>query len=222
MQKLIEGLKQFMHTVQAEEAQLFEQLAHSQNPGVLFVTCSDSRVVPHLMTGSDPGDLFVIRNAGNIIPLPGPVVTGEAATLEYAVDALGVEHIVVCGHSNCGAMKGLLDVAALEDALPTVRQWLSHCEPTRRIIETQYADLEGSARLDRAIELNVLAQLDHLRCHPGVAARLHRGDLQLHGWVYDIPSGRVRAFDSERASFAVINATEGKARPQQSASSSVA
>jgi carbonic anhydrase len=212
MQKLIDGLKQFVHTVQNEERELFERLAGQQAPTVLFVTCSDSRVVPHFMTQTGPGDLFIIRNAGNIIPPPGRDATGEAATVEYAVAVLGVEDIIVCGHSNCGAMNGLLKLDELGPELQTVKDWLGICAPTRRIVEAQCDHLEGDALLDRTIELNVLAQMNNLRCHPSVAARLHKGDLRMHGWVYDIPSGHVRAFDGEHGDFRTINHTTKRER----------
>jgi carbonic anhydrase len=205
MQKLIDGLKRFVHTVENEERELFDKLARHQAPSVLLVTCSDSRVVPHFMTQTGPGDLFVIRNAGNIIPPPGHAATGEGATVEYAMAALGVADVIVCGHSNCGAMNGLLHVDDLGPGLQTVKDWLGVCAPTKRIVDTQLGHLEGDALLDRTIELNVLAQLDNLRCHPSVAARVHQGDVRLHGWVYDIPSGHVRAFDGERGDFRVIN-----------------
>jgi carbonic anhydrase len=218
MKNLVDGLQQFVHTVQASERDLFLRLATQQTPSVLFVTCSDSRVVPHLMTQADPGELFVIRNAGNIIPPPRREATGEAATLEYAVNALGVADIIVCGHSNCGAMKGLLQRDDLNDTLPTVKEWLSICEPTRSIMDTHYADLPSEARLNQTIELNVLAQLNNLRCHSSVAARLHKGDISLHGWVYDIPSGVVRGFDSTLQAFVNINepASSGTSQPNVS------
>lgn len=201
MKKLIEGLRQFVHSVKHEERELFTRLASQQAPEVLFITCSDSRVAPHLMTRTRPGDLFVIRNAGNIIPPYSTHVGGEVATVEYAVSALGVKDIIVCGHSNCGAMNGLLNLEEVSAKLPRVGKWLESCASTREIIQSQFSELDAPARLERAIELNVLAQLNNLRNHPSVAARLHAGDLELHGWVYDIPTGQVVAFDSERGEF---------------------
>jgi carbonic anhydrase len=202
MQKLIDGVAQFVQTVQQEEQELFARLAASQDPDVLFVTCSDSRIAPHLMTQTGPGDLFVIRNAGNIIPPHDEQrATGEAATVEYATSALGVKDIIVCGHSNCGAMNGLLNLGEVAKSLPVVEKWLDHCAGTLRIAREQLDHLSPDARLDRTIELNTLAQLSNLRTHPSVAARLKRGDIRLHAWVYDIASGHVRAFDSERGEF---------------------
>jgi carbonic anhydrase len=197
MKKLIEGLRQFVQTVRYEEQELFARLATAQQPEVLLITCSDSRVAPHLMTQTRPGDLFVIRNAGNIIPPYSHEPTGEAASVEYAVTGLEVRDIIVCGHSNCGAMRGLLDLEQVAASMPSVNQWLELCQPTRRIVEGQLGQLDEKVRLDGAIQINVLAQLNNLRSHPSVAARLDTGDLNLHGWVYDIGSGDVRAFDSD-------------------------
>jgi carbonic anhydrase len=201
MKKLVEGLRHFVRTLHAEEQELFSRLAKAQKPDALFVTCSDSRIAPHLITQSGPGDLFVIRNAGNIIPAYGDDAGGEAASVEYAAAALEVADIIVCGHSNCGAMNGLLALEELGRDLPTVKAWLERCEPTRRIVNEQFAALDASQRLQRAIEVNVLVQLENLCSHPSVRTRLAAGNLGLHGWVYDIGSGHVRAFDSERGAF---------------------
>jgi carbonic anhydrase len=209
MKKLIEGLRRFVHTVETEEKELFASLAKGQAPEVLFITCSDSRIAPSMMTNTRPGDLFVIRNAGNIIPPYGDRVGGEIATVEYAVSALRVKDIIVCGHSNCGAMGALSKLDEVEKDLPRVHKWLGLCDSTRLIVDTQLQDLDPDARLERTIELNVLAQLNHLRTHPSVAARLQAEDINLHGWVYDIGSGHVRAFDAEKREFVpIISATE--------------
>jgi carbonic anhydrase len=201
MKKLMEGVRQFVHTVQGEERELFSRLETSQDPDVLIVTCSDSRIALHLLTQARPGDLFVMRNVGNIVPpSSGRHLGGEAATLEFATVALEVRDIIVCGHSNCGAMKGLLDPGVVA-GMPLVKEWLEQCEPTRRIVVEQLSDLDAAARLERAIEINVLAQLNNLRTYPFVVARKSAGDLQLHGWVYDIGSGDVRAFDSDSGAF---------------------
>ncbi len=201
MKQLIDGLQKFVRTVHAEEQELFARLANSQEPDVLFITCSDSRVAPHLITQTGPGDLFVIRNAGNIIPHCRHEVGGEAASVEYAATALEVKDIIVCGHSNCGAMNGLLNLEALGSKLPAVKKWLEQCEPTRKIVEDQFSDLDEAGQLERAIEVNVLVQLNNLHSHPSVATRVAAGELRLHGWVYDIGTGHVRAFDHESRGF---------------------
>jgi carbonic anhydrase len=199
MQKLIEGIHQFRNGTFRSLHGLFEQLALGQRPETLFITCSDSRIDPNLMTQSKPGDLFILRNAGNIIPPHGPS-GGEAATIEFAVAGLGVKDIIVCGHSQCGAMKALLDPSAVE-TLPAMRSWLAHAEATRRIIRENYGHLEGDRLLMATIEENVLVQLENLRTAPAVAARLNRGNLHLHGWVYNIETGEVFAFDLSLGQF---------------------
>lgn len=194
MQKLIQGIHEFQLEDFRPLQGLFESLAHGQSPETLFITCSDSRIDPNLLTKSQPGELFILRNAGNIIPPHSGQAGGEAATVEFAVAGLGVKDIIICGHSHCGAIKGLLDPAQLE-TLPAVSQWLAHAEATKRIIEDNYADLTGQERIDAAIEENVLVQLENLRTLPSVKSRLVKGDLRLHGWVYEIETGDVFAYD---------------------------
>ena len=209
MEKLIRGVHSFQKNFFSDQAELFERLAKGQAPETLFITCSDSRINPNLLTQTDPGELFILRNAGNIIPPYGAANGGEGATIEYAVAALGVRDIIVCGHSHCGAMGGMLNPEGL-DELPAVRQWLSHAESTRRIIKENYADLEGPERLTAAIKENVLVQLENLRTHPTVASRLAKGQLHLHGWVYEIETGKVYAFDPENGQFAPLAETSGQ------------
>jgi carbonic anhydrase len=201
MQKLVAGIHQFQSDVFSSKQQLFKQLAEGQRPLALFITCSDSRIDPNLLTQTEPGELFVLRNAGNIIPPYGTVRGGEAATIEYAVNVLGVKDIVVCGHSHCGAMSGLLDQQHLAQ-LPAVRSWLSHAEATRQIIEEKYDHItEAAARLMAAIEENVLVQLEHLRTHPSVAAALAAKTLNLHGWVYQFETAEIFAYETETGQF---------------------
>ena len=157
MQKIIEGIYQFQTAMFGANKQLFENLADSQHPLALFITCSDSRIDPNLLTQTAPGDLFVLRNAGNIVPPYDAVHGGEAATIEYAVTVLGVKDIIICGHSHCGAMHGLLDQSELKN-LPAVRSWLTHAESTRRTIDEHYYHLlEAEDRLTAAVEENVVA-----------------------------------------------------------------
>jgi carbonic anhydrase len=200
VQKLIQGIHEFQADDFRPLQGLFESLARGQNPETLFITCSDSRIDPNLLTKSQPGDLFILRNAGNIIPPHSGQAGGEAATIEFAVAALGVKDIIICGHSHCGAVKGLLDPGSLDD-LPAVAQWLSHAEATRRIIEDNYKDLSPEDRVTAAIEENVLVQLENLRTLPCVKSRLVRGDLRLHGWVYKIETGEVFAYDRINGQF---------------------
>jgi carbonic anhydrase len=200
MQKLIQGIHQFRDKDFLPLQGLFEQLAKGQNPETLFITCSDSRIDPNLLTRSKPGDLFILRNAGNIVPPHGIATGGEAATIEFAVAALGVKDIIICGHSHCGAMKGLIE-PELVASLPAVSAWLSHAEATRRIVRENYNHLEGDRLVTATVEENVLVQLENLRTLPAVASRLVRGDLHLHGWVYKIETGEVFAYDLASGQF---------------------
>jgi carbonic anhydrase len=200
VQKLIEGIHQFQSEDFVPMQGLFEELAKGQHPETLFITCSDSRIDPNLLTRCKPGDLFILRNAGNIVPPHAAGTTGEAATIEFAVAALGVKDIIICGHSHCGAMHGLLQPDQVA-SLPAVSSWLAHADTTRRIIRDNYAHLDGDRLLTAAVEENVLVQLENLRTHPAVGSRLERGDLHLHGWVYKIETGEVFAFDVGKAQF---------------------
>lgn len=200
MQKLIDGIHQFQTGSFLPLQRLFEQLAKGQHPETLFITCSDSRIDPTLLTKAKPGDLFILRNAGNIIPPHGAGNGGEAATVEFAVATLGVKDIIICGHSHCGAMQGLLQ-PELVASLPAVSSWLSHAEATRRIIHDNYSHLDGDDLLTATIEENVLVQLENLRTLPAVGSRLVRGDLHLHGWVYIIETGEVFAYDIASGQF---------------------
>jgi carbonic anhydrase len=203
MQKLIQGIHRFQQETFRPLQGLFEQLSKGQNPETLFITCSDSRIDPNLLTRSKPGDLFILRNAGNIVPPHGAASGGESATIEFAVAALGVKDIILCGHSHCGAMKGLLQPELLA-SLPDVSAWLSHAETTRRIVTSNYAHLDGTALLTATVEENVLVQLENLRTLPSVAARLLQGDLHLHGWVYKIETGEVFAYDLASGQFVPV------------------
>src|SRR5688500_8854526 len=203
MQKLIEGFHHFQASIFSSQRELFERLADGQYPEALFITCSDSRINPNLITQTNPGDLFILRNAGNIIPAYGAANGGEGATIEFAVAGLGVQDIIVCGHSHCGAMKGILEPDSLRD-MPAVSAWLMHAEATKRIVREKYGDRTGTELLTTAVEENVLVQLENLRTHPTVAAGIVRGRLKLHAWVYKIETGEVFAFDPERGQFMPI------------------
>lgn len=211
MKKIIEGSTRFMTSTFAEKKSLFESLKSSQNPRALFITCSDSRVDPSLITQTDPGELFVIRNAGNIVPAHGAVDGGEAATIEYAMRVLGIRNIIVCGHSNCGAMKGLITEGAT-DSLPLVKKWLEHAETTRQIVLDRAANLSSEDKLARAIELNVLGQINNLITHPSVASALQSDELNIYGWVYRIHDGELTAFDPDTERFEHLSPEKVEAR----------
>lgn len=204
MQKLVQGIHKFQKNVFSSRKELFERLAHGQNPEALFITCSDSRINPNLLTQTEPGDVFILRNAGNIVPPHGAPNSGEAATIEFAVSALGVRDIIVCGHSHCGAVECLLDPTPLKN-LPAMAEWLSHAEKTTRIVRENYTHLSGDALLTATVEENVLVQLENLRSLPPVAAKLATGELHLHGWVYKLETGEVFTYDSAQGQFVSLS-----------------
>lgn len=202
---LLVGMARFRADVFPAQQALYSRLARDgQQPKALVISCSDSRVVPELITQSGPGELFVCRNAGNIVPPYTLGSGGVSAAIEYAVVALGVRDIVVCGHSECGAMGGLLHPEKLEE-MPNVSAWLRHAQSARSIVCTAYPAGMSEAEMTRALALeNVSAQLNNLRGHPSVAARLAAGALTLHGWFFDIRSGTVLALDGTSGRFGAV------------------
>ena len=199
MQHLIQGLHRFQNNIFSSQRELFERLAAGQRPETLFITCSDSRINPNLVTQTDPGEMFILRNAGNLIP-PAPHEGGTAATIEYAVAALGVRDIIVCGHSHCGAMTALLEPELVAE-LPMMRNWLAHAEQTREIVQENYHHLSAAALLTATVEENVLVQLENLRTHSVVSSALESGRLTVHGWVYKFETGQVFSYDPESGQF---------------------
>lgn len=202
MEKLVDGLRHFRENLLWERKGLFERSAAGQRPLALLVTCSDSRVLPDTLMAADPGDLFVARNAGNLVP-PPDTPGGEAAAVEYAVEALGVTDLIVCGHYRCGAVKALLHPEEV-DRLPKVAAWLGHAAETRAVMDRDFPGLEGDARWDKAVEVNVLVQVRNLQQHPAVAAGLAAGTLRLHAWVLRFESGEVVAYDPAAGAFAPL------------------
>ena len=206
MQKLVRGVSLFQKTTFKEKQALFERLCEGQTPSVLFITCSDSRLDPNLLTQSEPGDLFIMRNAGNIIPPYGAIHCGEAGTIEFALAVLNIKEIIVCGHSHCGAMKGVLDPQIIEN-LPAVAGWLNCAESTQRVMKENYTHLKGDHLLNAAIQENVLTQIDNLKTHPAVSAKLACGELKIHAWVYKFETGEVFAYDSKEHQFLPLKDT---------------
>lgn len=218
MQKLVQGLHHFRENIFRSQKELFERLADGQQPEALFITCSDSRINPNLITQTNPGDIFILRNAGNIVPPRGAPNSGEEATIEFAVTGLGVKDIIICGHSMCGAVKGLLEPEALHD-MPAVAAWLTHAESARRIAKAKYGHLSPEALQTAAAQENVLVQLENLRTHPAVAVALSKGDLKLHGWMYKIQTGEVFNYDANQQQFVLIETTpDGRAENYRKAS----
>jgi carbonic anhydrase len=203
MEKLVQGIHDFQQGFFKTHRELFEELAEAgQKPETLFITCADSRVVPNLITGAAPGELFIVRNVGNVVPtadLPG----GTAAAIEYAVEVLQVENIIICGHTQCGAMNAILQPETMEK-LPFVRKWLTQTERVREVVQKGYGHLSPEARLTAAVEENVLGQLENLRDYPFVAKRLEAGTLRVSGWVFDISSGEVFDYDPAEGEFKAV------------------
>ena len=204
MPRFAAGVVRFKNSVYPEKQDLFEELSKGQSPEALFITCSDSRVETALITQTEPGELFICRNAGNIVPPHTEHTGGMTASIEYAVAVLKVPHIVVCGHTGCGAMKGAMHPEGL-DGLPHVRRWLAYSKAAVDVVDSIAPDASPEERMQLLIEHNVLLQLQHLRTHPSVAAALARGTVELHGWVYDIRTGEVEAFDDAEGRFITID-----------------
>jgi carbonic anhydrase len=194
MQRLIEGHKHFLEDVFPARRDQFHLLADRQAPRWLVITCSDSRIVPDMILGTGPGDLFITRNAGNIVPVSGNEVDGVTATIEYAVEVLKVPHAILCGHSDCGAMKAAVDRSALEN-LPKARRWLGHVEAAFTHRQPLNPADGEHAELCSLIRGNVVAQLLNLRAQPSVGRAVAEGRLEIHGWYYDILTGHIEQYD---------------------------
>lgn len=218
MKALIEGFLKFQKEAFPQRTDLFTHLATTQRPGTLFITCSDSRVVPELLTQQEPGELFVIRNAGNIVPSYSPHPGGVSATVEYAVAVLGVTDIVICGHSNCGAMTAIAKCQCM-DHMPAVAGWLQHAESAKVINESR-PHANEAAKVNSMVRENVIAQLANIQTHPSVRLAQEKGLVNLHGWVYDIGSGSMDALDADNKTFKSLvehpNTVAVQARPVRS------
>jgi carbonic anhydrase len=200
MERLIEGHKRFLAEVFPGRRSQFHLLSEMQAPEWLFITCSDSRVVPDLFLSTGPGDLFITRNAGNVVPIANSDVDGVTATIEYAVEVLKVKHAILCGHSDCGALKAALDLKSLEE-LPSARRWLQHVEAAFSHRQPLNPADGESAELASLIRGNVVAQLLNLKVQPSVARALAKGRLTVHGWYYDILTGGIEQYDEGTESF---------------------
>lgn len=185
-------LQQFLKNHHNPNHPLYQQLKHGQDPKILLITCSDSRILPGQLLQSKPGEVFIIRNAGNIVPAM-PDEGGENATVEYALTALDLDHIIICGHSHCGAMTGLLNPDAIQ-MMPTVQKWLQHGPDREQLLKTCKGKSKEETILN-AVKANVLLQLDHIQSHPAYKALKEEKEVQLHGWVYDFESGTVLSYD---------------------------
>jgi carbonic anhydrase len=206
MEHIIDGVLRFQREVHPNRAALYRQLAISQSPQAMFIGCADSRVVPEIFTGQDPGSLFVVRNAGNIVPPSSTEPGGVTASIEYAVSVLGIPDIIVCGHSGCGAMTAILNGAQNLTKLPAVARWLHYADSALEAVDADHADDSAEARLDALVHENVLTQLDNLLTHAVVADAIRNKQLRVHGWVFDIGSGRVDNYDARIQRFVPLTA----------------
>jgi carbonic anhydrase len=214
VQKLQAGIHHFQANYFASHRQLFEQLAENgQRPETLFVTCSDSRVVPNLITNAAPGELFIVRNVGNVIPSAGRgVLGGVSAAIQYAVEMLEVGNVIVCGHTHCGAIDAILHPERVAH-LPFVSRWLAESASIPGLIEERYGHLDGEARVVAAVQENVLVQLENLRSFDFVARRLESGALKMSGWVFKIATGQVFDYDPVSGQFLQLGGDDGRDRP---------
>lgn len=205
MDHVLSGVAKFQKEVYPRKESTFRKLANGQNPEVLFITCADSRIDPNLVTQTEPGELFICRNAGNIVPPHSNQTGSMTASIEFAVAALGVSHIVVCGHTDCGAIKGAISPEKL-DSLPHVKEWLGHCRAATEVVKERCGDDSLCLdHLESVTQENVLLQMQHLRTHPAVAAKLASGRVSLHGWIYNIETGGVTCYDDSTGQFELMN-----------------
>jgi carbonic anhydrase len=203
MQKLIEGHKKFLAEVFPEKKSHFHLLAEGQSPQWLFITCADSRVLPDLILGTEPGDLFISRSIGNVVPVTSQDVDGVTATIEYAVQVLKVRHVIVCGHSDCGALKAAVNRKSLEN-LPKAKRWLDHVEAAFAHKQPLNPADGENAELAALIRGNVVAQIGNLRAQPAVQQALAENRLTVHGWYYDILTGQIEEYDEAAKRFALL------------------
>lgn len=204
MSKFAAGVVKFQKEIYPKNVDLFGMLSKGQKPEALFITCSDSRIELGMLTQTLPGDLFVVRNAGNIVPPHSNSTGATTAAIEFAVGALKVPHIVICGHTDCGAAKGAMALDKL-DNLPHVRDWLGYMRAAVDIVGAIGQDLNEHDRMVMLLEQNIRLQLNHLKTHPTVAVAIAKGELQLHGWVYDIGAGEVLALNEETDAFEPVS-----------------
>lgn len=205
MQKLLNGIREFRRQVRPSYIDRFSKLALGQKPDCLFISCSDSRVVPNLFASTDPGDLFVVRNVGNIVPPAGEdgysiLDRSEAAAIEFALEALQVRDIIVCGHSECGAMQAVLSGKA---EFPNLKEWLGLGQAALNRLE-RHQLTEGLAPHNRLSQVNVLQQLDHLLSYPIVQRRIAEGKLGLHAWWFDLAHVEVSIYQAEQDRFVPV------------------
>ncbi|GGA75253.1 carbonic anhydrase [Edaphobacter acidisoli] len=207
LEQLKAGVRRFSNEVYPERRETYlKAVSVPQRPMALFVTCADSRIEPELITNCGPGELFALRNIGNMIPAYGEMLGGVSAVVEYAVSALKVPHIVVCGHSQCGAMAALMQPEATAE-MPAVKNWMTNAAAAMSVTRSLAKAGEQPEDFARRLtEENVLLQIQHLKTHPSVAGAMARGELSISGWIYDIGSGQVRISEDGGRVFVPVTA----------------
>jgi carbonic anhydrase len=203
--RITRGVSKFQTEIFPAQREMFERLQLGQDPLALFITCADSRVNPNLVTQTDPGEIFIERNPGNMVPQYVEFVGGVTAGVEYAMLVLKVPVIVVCGHTDCGVMRALLYPEQVE-SMPGVRHWMSHGYAARNRMLKRFSEAPEEEQLLHMTELNVLEQIDHLQTHPSVRARLQSEEIEIRGWVYDIGDGSVREYNAATDRFQPLGA----------------
>lgn len=214
MTKLIQGIVEFRKNLKPSYRETFARLALGQSPDVLYIGCSDSRVAVNVFASTDPGDLFVVRNVGNLVPPCGrngqsTADESEAAAIEFALGTLNVKHIVICGHSECGAMHALVEGREkLKD--PNLRSWLRHGEEGLKDLQIKPGFAEKLSAHNRLSQINVLRQIEHLKTYPIIEQRLKAGTLKLHGWWFELSQADVYAFDETQGKFVLFDEVEAQ------------
>ncbi len=205
LQKIVKGIAKFHSEIFPARRQLFQTLGHAQHPIAMFFTCADSRIVPNLLMQTEPGEVFTERTPGNIVPKYSDHVGGITASVEFALHALHVPLIIVCGHTDCGVVKALLHPENA-NGMPALQSWMRHSLPARERLLRDNAGASEEEKLRLLTQYNVLVQLENLKTHPAVESRLAKGDLEVYGWLYDIASGSVYVADADSGRFDLLSA----------------
>lgn len=199
--KIVEGVRKFQRDVYPTQREIYASLKHRQEPIAMFFTCADSRILPNVLLQTGPGEIFTERTPGNIVPKYSDHIGGVTASMEFAVLALNVPLLIVCGHTDCGVVKGLLEPERAS-GMPALQTWMRHSLPARERLLREHQDGQSKEeKLSRLTEYNVLTQLENLRTHPAVESRCASGELALEGWIYDIGDGSIRSFQPESGKF---------------------
>jgi carbonic anhydrase len=201
--RIAQGVAKFQTEVYPTQRAMFEGLRRRQDPLALFVTCADARVVPNLFTQTEPGEIFIERNPGNMVPPYVEFVGGVTAGVEYAMLVLKVPVIVICGHTDCGVMSALLHPDKVE-GMPGVKKWMSHGFEACKRVMREFSDASDEERMRRMTQYNVLRQVENLRTHPSVSTRLLKGEIEIRGWVYDIGDGSIWEASPETGQFELL------------------